>query len=241
MKPARSTRTSRWPVVAAVALVLGLASACSLPGADPESDGAAAGGGTVVPAAALDDADSSGTRAVAVLAGGCFWGVEGVFEHVDGVLDAVSGYAGGAAATATYEDVTSGATGHAEAVQVTFDPRVISYAEILRIYFSVAHDPTELNRQGPDVGTQYRSTIFVEDADQDRVARAYLEQLEQAEVFEAPIATTIESGEPFYPAEGYHQDFMEKNPGHPYIVRNDAPKIVALEEQFPEVFRGAAG
>ena len=174
---------------------------------------------------------------VAVLAGGCFWGVQGVFQHVKGVSNAVSGYAGGDKATATYEQIGSGRTGHAEAVQVHFDPRQISYAQILQIYFSVVHDPTQLNRQGPDSGTQYRSTVFPQDEAQARVASDYIAQLNQAGVFKGKIATTIEPGRPFYAAEAYHQDYLVRNPRQPYIVINDQPKIEDLKKFFPAVYR----
>ena len=194
--------------------------------------------GRAIPAPAVDEQAAAGaTSEVAVLAGGCFWGVQGVFQHVDGVTRAVSGYAGGDQKTAEYETVGSGRTGHAESVQVTFDPRKISYGRILQIYFSVAHDPTELNRQGPDVGTQYRSTIFPANADQATVAKAYIAQLDQAHAFNAPIVTTIEPGRTFYPAEAYHQDFLTRYPSHPYIVFNDLPKLEDLKRQFPELYR----
>jgi len=173
----------------------------------------------------------------AVIAGGCFWGVQGVFQHVQGVTSAVSGYAGGVTATAHYEMVGSGTTGHAEAVEVTFDPTVISYGEILQIYFSVAHDPTQLNRQGPDVGPQYRSAIFPVNADQKRVAEAYIEQLDQSHSFNKPIVTTIESSKVFYPAEDYHQDYLVRHPNQPYIVINDLPKVEHLRALFPTVYQ----
>jgi peptide-methionine (S)-S-oxide reductase len=177
------------------------------------------------------------TSEVAVLAGGCFWGVQGVFQHVEGVTGAVSGYAGGSADTAHYEMVGTNTTGHAEAVQVTFDPHHISYGYILQIYFSVAHDPTELNRQGPDVGTQYRSAIFPTNPEQARIAEAYIAQLDQAHAFDASIVTRIEPGRSFYPAEDYHQDFLTRNPTYPYIVANDLPKIEALKRLFPDSYR----
>ncbi len=178
----------------------------------------AAEGARSVPPPALDEpADAVATSEVAVLAGGCFWGVQGVFQHVDGVTGAVSGYAGGAANTAHYEMVGTNTTGHAESVQVTFDPRQISYGHILQIYFSVAHDPTELNRQGPDTGTQYRSAIFPANAEQTRIAEAYITQLNQAHVFDVPVVTKIESGKKFYPAEDYHQDFLTHNPDTPIL------------------------
>ena len=179
----------------------------------------------------------TGGSATAVLAGGCFWGVQGVFQHVAGVRNAVSGYAGGDASTAHYRVIGSGATGHAEAVEVSFDPRRISYGDLLHIFFSAAHDPTQLNRQGPDTGTQYRSAIFPQDAAQAKVARAYIDQLDQARVFERPIVTTIEPGRSFYPAEDYHQDYLTRNPTAPYIVYNDLPKLANLKRLFPAVWR----
>jgi peptide-methionine (S)-S-oxide reductase len=175
----------------------------------------------------------------AVIAGGCFWGVQGVFQHVKGVTSAVSGYAGGRKETAQYEAVGSGTTGHAEAVEVTFDPKVISYGEILQIYFSVAHDPTQLNRQGPDTGSQYRSAIFPANADQKRVAEAYIAQLEQAHAFNKRVVTSVESSRAFYPAEDYHQDFLERHPTDPYIVINDVPKVEQLRAVFPTTYRSS--
>lgn len=179
----------------------------------------------------------SGHTAVAVLAGGCFWGVQGVFQHVKGVTRAVSGYAGGAADTATYEQSSTGTTGHAETVEVTYDPAVVSFGELLQIYFSVAHNPTQLNYQGPDHGTQYRSTIFAVNAEQADFAKSYIAQLDKAGVFPAAIATTIEPLKGFYPAEQYHQDFLTLNPSWPYIVINDLPKISALKAMFPDEYR----
>jgi peptide-methionine (S)-S-oxide reductase len=191
-----------------------------------------------IPPPVLDKpANPQATSEVATLAGGCFWGVQGVFQHVEGVTSAVSGYAGGGADTAHYEMVGTNTTGHAESVRVTFDPRHISYGHILQIYFSVAHDPTELNRQGPDVGTQYRSAIFPTNPEQARIAEAYIAQLDQAHVFDAAIVTRIEPGRSFYPAEDYHQDFLTRNPTHPYIVANDLPKIEALKRLFPDSYR----
>jgi peptide-methionine (S)-S-oxide reductase len=192
--------------------------------------------GIAVPSPALDETAGTGTE-VAVLAGGCFWGVQGVFQHVAGVRNAVSGYAGGAAETAEYSTVGSGRTGHAEAVEITYDPAEISYGKLLQIYFSAAHDPTQLNRQGPDVGPQYRSTIFPQDADQARIAAAYIAQLDAAGVYRKPIATTIEPGKAFYPAEDYHQDFLVRNPTYPYIVYHDLPKLENFKQLFPELWR----
>jgi peptide-methionine (S)-S-oxide reductase len=174
---------------------------------------------------------------VAVLAGGCFWGVQGVFQHVKGVRSAVSGYAGGEKATATYERVGTGATGHAESVRVVFDPRQISYGKILQIFFSVAHDPTQLDRQGPDTGPQYRSAIFPTSPAQAATAQAYIAQLGAARVFRSAIVTKIETGKTFYPAESYHQDFLTRHPTHPYIVYNDLPKIDDLKRIFAEEYR----
>ena len=191
----------------------------------------------VAPPPALDEQANGKTSEVAVVAGGCFWGVQGVFQHVAGVTNAVSGYAGGDKATAHYDMTSSGTTGHAESVQITYDPRKISYGRILQVYFSVAHDPTELNRQGPDEGTQYRSAIFPMNDEQARVAKAYIAELNAAHVFQAPIATTIEPGKTFYRAEDYHQDFLAKNPGYPYIVYNDLPKVANLKRLFPALYK----
>ncbi|NEU14930.1 peptide-methionine (S)-S-oxide reductase MsrA [Methylobacterium sp. BTF04] len=183
---------------------------------------------------AVLQANEKGSLRTATFAGGCFWGVQGVFQHVRGVKQAVSGYAGGDRAHATYKAVSSGATGHAEAVRVTYDPTVISYDGLLTIFFSVALDPTQVNRQGPDSGTQYRSALFPADAEQARVARAYIGQLDAAHVYDRPVATTIEPGATFYPAEAYHQDYMALHPGNPYIAANDAPKVRDLQRFFPE-------
>ncbi|MBE7731573.1 peptide-methionine (S)-S-oxide reductase MsrA [Devosia faecipullorum] len=183
------------------------------------------------------DLDESGDNAVAVLAGGCFWGVQGVFQRVRGVKSAVSGYAGGSAETATYDLTTRGDTGHAEAVEITYDPREVSFGTLLQVYFSVAHNPTQLNFQGPDRGTQYRSAIFVLDQAQEKIARAYIAQLDDEGLFDGPIVTTLEPLDVFYPAEQYHQDFLTLNPTWPYIVIHDLPKIQALERLFPSLFR----
>jgi peptide-methionine (S)-S-oxide reductase len=189
-----------------------------------------------IPAPLAETASAAKTE-VAVLAGGCFWGVQGVFQHVDGVLQAVSGYAGGEADTAHYQTIGSGDTGHAESVQITFDPAKISYGKILQIYFSVAHDPTQLNYQGPDHGPQYRSTIFPAGDEQAGVAAAYIAQLDAAKVFSDPIVTTLEPGKAFYPAEDYHQDYLTLNPTSPYILVNDLPKVENLKRLFPELYR----
>jgi peptide-methionine (S)-S-oxide reductase len=192
-----------------------------------------------IPAPALDEAPAAAKSEVAVLAGGCFWGVQGVFQHVEGVTNAVSGYAGGEKASAQYETVSTGTTGHAESVQITFDPHRVSYGRILQVYFSVAHDPTQLNFQGPDTGTQYRSAVFPTNPEQARIAKAYIGQLDQAHVFGAAIVTKIEPGQTFYPAEAYHQDFLERNPTYPYIVFNDLPKIGNLKRVLPDLYRAA--
>jgi peptide-methionine (S)-S-oxide reductase len=176
--------------------------------------------------------------AVAVFAGGCFWGVEAVFEHVKGVKDAVSGYAGGKSGSAQYETVSSGDTGHAESVKVTYDPTRVSYGQLLKVYFSVAHDPTQLNRQSPDVGPQYRSEIFTTNAEQAKIAKAYIAQLTAAKVFAAPIVTKVEPLPAFYPAEAHHQDYLRLHPNEPYIVYNDAPKLVHLKQMFPAMYKG---
>ncbi|TAN02687.1 MAG: peptide-methionine (S)-S-oxide reductase [Rhizobiaceae bacterium] len=193
-----------------------------------------------IPVPTIDEPAGAGHSEVAVLAGGCFWGVQGVFQHVKGVEQAVSGYAGGGKATADYETVSTGTTGHAESVKITFDPHKISYGKLLQIYFSVVQDPTELNRQGPDDGTQYRSTIFPQDAEQAKVAKTYIAQLDKAHVFGAKIVTTIEPGKAFYPAEGYHQNFLVRHPDYPYIVINDQPKVANLKRFFPQEYRGQA-
>jgi peptide-methionine (S)-S-oxide reductase len=185
----------------------------------------------VVPAPAVDVPASRGLQ-TAVLAGGCFWGVEAVFEQVKGVSDVVSGYAGGSAGDASYDKVSSETTRHAEVVRISYDPAQVSYGQLLRIYFSVAHDPTQLNRQGPDVGPSYRSAIFPQNAAQKQVAERYIAQLGGARVWGKPIVTRIESGR-FYPAEAYHQDFMKRNPRHPYILAHDVPKVAALKKLFP--------
>jgi peptide-methionine (S)-S-oxide reductase len=191
----------------------------------------------VVPAPDVDAAAGTAPTEVAVLAGGCFWGVQGVYQHTRGVISAISGYAGGEQHTAEYDRVGTGTTGHAESVQVTFDPRQISYGRLLQIFFSVAHDPTQLNRQGPDAGPQYRSAIFPTNEEQARLARAYIEQLEAAGAYPYRIVTTIEPGRTFYPAETYHQDYMTRHPRDPYIMVNDLPKVADLERLFPERYR----
>lgn len=235
--PIASTRTERdfspqrRSLIAALGLIGGAALWHALPARAAEA--------AVVLPAPTDDIAAAAAPATdtAVFAGGCFWGVQAVFQHVKGVSNAVSGYAGGAASTATYDNVGEGKTGHAEAVRISFDPKQVSYGQLLQIYFSVAHNPTELNRQGPDVGTQYRSTVFPVHAAQARVAKNYIAQLDKARRFGQPIVTTIELQKNFYPAEAYHQDFLVRNPDHPYIVINDLPKVENLKRLFPGAYR----
>jgi peptide-methionine (S)-S-oxide reductase len=197
----------------------------------------AAGGSVAIPNPSVDAslAPAKGQQ-TAVLAGGCFWGIQAVFEHLKGVIRATSGYSGGSADTAQYERVSTGRTGHAEAVQVTYDPSQITYGQLLRVFFSVAHDPTQLNQQGPDVGTQYRSAIFYASEEQKRIAQAYVDQLNQAKVFPRAIATQIVTLAAFYPAEDYHQDYADNHPENLYIVINDLPKVEHLHKQFPELY-----
>ena len=190
-----------------------------------------------VPPPAVDSAPSGSAPQTAVVAGGCFWGVDAVFKHVEGVSKVVSGYAGGSGSTAHYETVGTGRTGHAESVEITYDPAQITYGQLLRIFFSVAHDPTELNRQGPDVGTQYRSAIFYANDDQKRVAEAYIAQLNQAKVFRRAVVTEVSPLKGFYAAEAYHQNYLALNPDNPYIIYNDLPKLGQLKKQFPQLYR----
>jgi len=190
-----------------------------------------------VPVPTTDEQPSTAGPEVAVFAGGCFWGVQGVFQHVKGVKSAISGYAGGTKETAEYDVVASGTTAHAESVQITFDPLVVSYGRLLQVFFSVAHDPTELNRQGPDTGTQYRSAICPTTPAQTAVAKAYISQLDQAHIFDRPIATKVEANRSFYPAEAYHQDYLVLHPMQAYIVINDLPKVDNLRRLFPGAYR----
>lgn len=188
------------------------------------------------PEPALDSpAPTTHDKQTAVLAGGCFWGVEAVFDRLKGVTNVVSGFAGGEKSTAHYETVSTGATGHAESVKITFDPSQITFGQILKVYFAVAHDPTELNRQGPDSGTQYRSAIFYTDDEQKKVAEAYIQQLNAAKVFSSPIVTQVVPFHGFYAAESYHQHYLDNNPTNPYIVYNDLPKLAALKKQYPQM------
>jgi peptide-methionine (S)-S-oxide reductase len=218
----------------AVLLVAALAAALFVGG---PSAARAAEEAVVIPPPALDNPKASGALQTAVIAGGCFWGVQAVYQHVRGVRKVLSGYAGGTKATAQYDAVSRGGTGHAESVEIRFDPQEVSYGEILQIYFSVAHDPTQLNRQGPDTGKQYRSNIFYADESQKRIAQAYIAQLDKTRAFGRVIVTRVDPLEAFYPAEAYHQDFLIKNPEHPYIVINDLPKIESLKRVFPARYR----
>jgi peptide-methionine (S)-S-oxide reductase len=215
-------------MVATLLTVLAGAAACR----------AGSGASAAVPAPAVDEARATASgKATAVVAGGCFWGIQAVFSHVQGVREATSGYAGGSAKTADYETVSTGKTGHAESVQVVYDPSKITYGELLRVFFSVALDPTELNRQGPDEGTQYRSVIFYANAEQKRIAEAYIAQLDQAKVFPRPIVTQVVPLDGFHPAEAYHQNYFEQHPNDPYIVYNDAPKVANLKREFPDLYK----
>ena len=191
-----------------------------------------------LPAPAVDAAQTTSGEQTAVFSGGCFWGIQAVFQHVKGVRSAVSGYSGGQASTAHYETVSTGETGHAESVKVTFDPAQVSYGQLLRVFFSVAHDPTQLNRQGPDEGTQYRSVIFYANDEQKKVAEAYIAQLDGAKVFPSRIVTQVVPLKAFYPAEAYHQDYAIRHPDNPYIVYNDAPKVENLQKEFPQLYVG---
>jgi peptide-methionine (S)-S-oxide reductase len=189
----------------------------------------------VIPAPAMDAKAADGIQTV-VVAGGCFWGVQGVFQHTAGVVNAVSGYAGGSKATASYETVSTGTTGHAESVEIKYDPKKISYGKILQIFFSVAHDPTQLNRQGPDSGTQYRSAIFTTSDEQQKVADAYIAQLNAAKVYRKPIVTKVGPLQGFFPAEAYHQDYLTLHPSQPYIAYNDIPKVENLKKLFADTY-----
>jgi peptide-methionine (S)-S-oxide reductase len=220
-----ASRTSRF-VLSGVLIAL---SACGIAGAEGQS--------APLPDPKVDaPLAAAGQKATAVVAGGCFWGIQGVFSHVNGVISATSGYSGGAGNTANYETVSTGTTGHAESVKIVYDPSKITYGQLLKIFFSVGTNPTELNRQGPDTGTQYRSAVFAADADQAKIARAYIEQLDAAHVYSAPIVTQVTTLNSFYPAESYHQDYLALHPTQPYIVINDLPKIAALKATFPNLY-----
>ncbi len=229
-------RPAGFPVLAVVLGILVSGWSFALGGGETGSNAATEGSAMKKPAAgSTAEKTIPGTAETAVLAGGCFWGVEAVFERLDGVYDVASGYSGGSADTAEYRKVGSGTTGHAEAVRIMFDPARISYRTLLEVFFSVAHDPTQLNFQGPDVGTQYRSAVFYADEKQRAAVREYIAELEAARVYKAPIVTELTPLEAFYPAEEYHQDFMRNNPNHPYIVYWDQPKILHLEKEFPRL------
>ncbi len=197
------------------------------------------GAGAAFPTPAVDDPIAkTASQETAVVAGGCFWGIQAVFQHVKGVINAASGYSGGASNTAEYETVSTGETGHAESVKITYDPSQITYGELLRVFFSVAHDPTQLNRQGPDEGSQYRSAIFYNSDEQKRIAEAYISQLDTAKVFPRPIVTQVVALKAFYAAEAYHQNYAANHPNSPYIMFNDAPKVTHLRQQVPELYTG---
>jgi peptide-methionine (S)-S-oxide reductase len=228
-----SQRTSKGIIGFRVAIVAAVVAAVAVPWIRAQ-----AGAAVALPAPAVDvPRDAKPGKQTVVFAGGCFWGVQAVFQHVKGVLEATSGYAGGAADTAKYELVSTGDTGHAESVRVTFDPAQVSFGQLLRVFFSVAHDPTELNRQGPDTGTQYRSALFFTDPAQKRVAEAYIAQLDRAKVFPDRIVTKVAPLEAFYPAEAYHQNYATNHPNNPYIVINDAPKVEHLRQMLPALYR----
>jgi peptide-methionine (S)-S-oxide reductase len=219
-------KISRPAGLAALALTSLLAFGC----------GASASSGTI-PAPMLDSKAGETGLQTAVLSGGCFWGMQGVYQHVKGVKQVLSGYAGGDKTTAEYETVSTGTTGHAESIKITFDPKEVTYGEILRVFFSVAHDPTELNYQGPDEGTQYRSEIWVANAEQASIAHAYIAQLDKAHVYAAKIVTRVDPLKGFYAAENYHQDYLVNHPGQPYIAYNDIPKVEALKKTYPDLWR----
>lgn len=224
----KSARASYRPLGMLVATFAALLAAVPLAAAQEPA--------VVIPPPSLDE-KVSGTTEIAVFAGGCFWGVQGVFQHVKGVKKAVSGYSGGSAATADYETVSGGKTGHAESVEVIYDPREVTYGGLLQVFFSVAHNPTQLNYQGPDHGTQYRSALFAVTDEQKRIADAYIAELGKSRAFPAAIVTEVSPFRGFYAAEDYHQDFLTRNPTHPYIVYNDMPKIENLRVLFPQAFR----
>jgi peptide-methionine (S)-S-oxide reductase len=225
----RAIRSSVGGATSAVLIAILVLAACSQ---------TSAAGGLVFPDPLVDSplATKKGSQ-TAVVAGGCFWGVQAVFQHVKGVKNAISGYSGGTVPSPAYEQVSTGETGHAESVKITFDPAQVSYGQLLKLFFSVVHDPTQLNRQGPEVGSQYRSVIFYANDEQKRIAEAYISQLEQAKLFPQPIVTQVVGLRSFFDAEAYHQDYARFHPDDPYIVRNDAPKVAQLREQFPDLYK----
>lgn len=234
----RTVRTRTRLVLATVLLLVAAAGAVTVAGAPVVRAWRQTAGASAIPAPLNDENVAANSHnQTAVLAGGCFWGVQGVFQHVNGVAEAESGYAGGDASTAHYETVSTGTTGHAESVRITYDPRQITFGQLLRIYFSAATDPTQLNRQGPDEGSQYRSAIFAQNPDQQRIARTYIDQLDHAGVFPGPIVTTVSPPSPFYPAEAYHQNFLASNPDNQYIALYDRPKLDDLKRLFPDRYR----
>jgi peptide-methionine (S)-S-oxide reductase len=239
MQPNRKAATFRQRATLASWLaVIGLAAVAFLVVRGSVMPAASGTTASAIPAPTLDEPATGRPKAeTAVLAGGCFWGVQGVFQHVKGVSSAQSGYAGGDAATADYDTVSSGTTKHAESVRITYDPTQVTYGQLLRIFFAVVQDPTELNSQGPDVGTQYRSVIFAQDDTQQKIANAYIAQLNAAGSFPAPIVTTVSPQTQFFPAEAYHQDFLNLHPNNPYIVANDLPKLGELKSTFPDLYR----
>jgi peptide-methionine (S)-S-oxide reductase len=220
-------------LVIAVSLLVLVSAACTESGSSPRAAAA-----VTIPAPAIDEpAGTNGASETAVLAGGCFWGVQGVYQHVRGVSQAVSGYAGGNAATANYETVGTGTTGHAESVRITYDPGQVSFGQLLHVFFAIVVDPTKLDRQGPDVGNQYRSAIFPQNDTQKRIADAYIAQLNQAKVFGAPVVTRTDADSGFFPAEDYHQDYLNAHPTASYIAINDMPKVDGLKQMFPQLYR----
>jgi peptide-methionine (S)-S-oxide reductase len=233
-----NTANFRWRASLAAGLsAMGVAAGAFLV-QSPVMPSASGTSSSAIPAPTVDEPTTGRPKAeTAVLAGGCFWGVQGVFQHVKGVTSAQSGYAGGDASTANYDTVSTETTGHAESVRITYDPTQVTYGQLLRVFFGVVQDPTELNYQGPDVGPSYRSVIFAQDDTQRNVANAYIAQLNGAGAFPAPIVTTVSSGAEFFPAEAYHQDYLSLNPNNPYIVQNDLPKLGALKSTFPELYR----
>ena len=219
-------------------LSLGILSVLSLLAAAANFRGNSSGGRVEFPRPAVDEpASPSKGKEVAVLSGGCFWGVQAVYEHTKGVISATAGYAGGTPDTATYEIVCTGRTDHAESVKIVYDPSEITYGQLLMIFFSVAHNPTELNKQGPDWGTQYRSSIFYADPEQKKIVEAYIQQLNSARIYTGKMTTQVVPLRGFYPAEKYHQDYLKRNPNNPYIVINDLPKLQNFKKQFPELYR----
>ena len=226
---ARTSRILTWSLLLCAAALCFLSAACNT---------ATAKASGIIPSPAVDEPlAKSKSQQTVVFSGGCFWGVQAVFQRVKGVTSATSGYSGGGASTAHYEVVSTGSTGHAESVQVTYDPSQITYGQLLRVFFSVAHDPTQLNHQGPDSGTQYRSAIFYTTPEQQRITQAYIEQLNQAKAFSRRIVTQVTALSAFYPAEDYHQDYLDSHTSEPYIVFNDLPKLASLREQFPALYK----